>query len=267
MKPDASKNGFLESFRHALEGIGATAKGRNFRVQIAAGAAAVAAGLLLRISPGEWIAVALCIGLVLGGECANTALEAAVDLSSPGLHPLAKRAKDAAAGAVLILSIASATIGAIIFLPRLTLAQTYGREDRSLSPVPTQASYDWASGNTAINFVDPVSGKPAKLHGDWDLRGFQVSVDGGDWKWAEKSFVNEKMFPDTVFVEGQDGVHTNVCVRYAWDDYPDGSLVSADGLPVGPFELKATILDFEERAEEVHAETAEPNPHADSAEN
>ena len=176
-------------------------------------------------------------------------------------------AKDCAAGAVLILSIASATVGAIIFLPRLTLAQTYGREGRSLSPVPTQASYDWASGNTAINFVDPVSGKPAKLHGDWDLRGFQVSVDGGNWKWAEKSFVNEKMFPDTVFVEGQDGVHTNVCVRYAWDDYPDCSLVSADGLPVGPFELKATILDFEERAEEVHAETAEPNPHADSAEN
>jgi len=119
MKPDASKNGFLESFRYALEGIGAAAKGRNFRVQTAAGAAAVAAGLLLRISPGEWIAVALCIGLVLGGECANTALEAAVDLASPERHPLAKRAKDAAAGAVLLLSLASAVVGTIVFLPRL----------------------------------------------------------------------------------------------------------------------------------------------------
>ena len=76
-------------------------------------------------------------------------------------------------------------------------------------------------------------------------RGFLVSIDGGNWKWAEKSFVNEQMFPDTVFVEGLDGVHTNVCVRYAWDDYPDCNLVSADGLPVGPFELKAKILDYE----------------------
>ena len=150
-------------------------------------------------------------------------------------------------------------------LARLALAQTYGREGRSLSPVPSQASYDWAAGHVMIQFVDPVSRKPAKLREDFDLRGFQVSVDGGDWKWAEKSFVNEKMFPDTVFVEGQDGVYTNVCVRYAWDDYPDGSLVSADGLPVGPFELKATILDFEECAEEVHAKTAEPKPHAKSA--
>ena len=79
MKPDGTANGFLESFRHALEGVAATARGRNFRVQLAAGTAAVALGAFFRISPGEWIAVALCIGLVLGGECANTALEAAVD--------------------------------------------------------------------------------------------------------------------------------------------------------------------------------------------
>lgn len=118
MKPDSSPNGFLESFRHALDGVGATARGRNFRVQLAAGAAAVALGAFFRISAGEWIAVALCIGLVLGGECANTALEAAVDLASPGRHPLAKRAKDAAAGAVLLFSLAAAVIGAVVFLPR-----------------------------------------------------------------------------------------------------------------------------------------------------
>ena len=119
MKPDSSPNGFLESFRHALEGVAATARGRNFRVQLAAGVAAVALGACFRISAGEWIAVALCIGLVLGGECANTALEAAVDLASPGRHPLAKRAKDAAAGAVLLFSLAAAVVGLIIFLPRL----------------------------------------------------------------------------------------------------------------------------------------------------
>ena len=130
-------------------------------------------------------------------------------------------------------------------LARLALARTYGREGLPLSPIPVRASYDWASGHTTIEFIDPVSRKPANLHGGLDLRGFQVSVDGGDWKWAEQSFVNEKMFPSAVFVDNGGGVHTNVCVRYAWDDYPDGSLVSADGLPVGPFELKATILDVE----------------------
>ena len=70
MKPDGTATGFLESFRHALEGVTTTARERNFRVQLAAGAPAVALGAFFRISPGEWIAVALCIGLVLGGECA-----------------------------------------------------------------------------------------------------------------------------------------------------------------------------------------------------
>ena len=119
MKPDNSPNGFLESFRHALDGIGVASKGRSFRIQLAAGVAVVTAGLLFRISPGEWIAVVLCIGLVLGGECANTALEAMVDLASPDRHPLAKRAKDAAAGAILLFSLTSAVVGAIVFLPRL----------------------------------------------------------------------------------------------------------------------------------------------------
>ena len=52
-------------------------------------------------------------------EIVNTALEAAVDLATPARHPLAKRAKDAAAGAVLLFSFASAVVGAIVFLPRL----------------------------------------------------------------------------------------------------------------------------------------------------
>ena len=119
MKPDSSHNGFFESFRHAADGIRAATAGRNFRIQLMAGVVAVVAGALLRISRGEWMAVAVCIGLVLGGEGANTALESAVDLASPARHPLAKRAKDAAAGAVLFFSLAAAIVGGIIFLPRL----------------------------------------------------------------------------------------------------------------------------------------------------
>ena len=119
MKPDGLKNGFAESFRHAFEGIGATAHGRNFRVQLSAGIVAVALGALFRISPGEWIAIAFSIGLVLGGECANTALEAVLDLVSPERHPLAKLAKDAAAGAVLLVSLATLVVGAVIFIHRI----------------------------------------------------------------------------------------------------------------------------------------------------
>ena len=119
MTPDGFPNRFFASFRHALDGIRAAAHGRNFRVQAALGAAAVALGAALRIRPGEWIAVALCIGLVLGGECANTAIESAIDLACPRKHPLAKLAKDAAAGCVLLFSLAAAIVGAIIFLPRI----------------------------------------------------------------------------------------------------------------------------------------------------
>ena len=119
MTPDDSPNRFSASFRHALDGIRATARGRSFRVQAVLGVVAVVLGVALHIRPGEWVAVALCIGLVLGGECANTAMEAAVDLACPQRHPLAKLAKDAAAGYVLLLSMASAIVGAIIFLPRI----------------------------------------------------------------------------------------------------------------------------------------------------
>lgn len=69
----------------------------------------------------EWIACLLCMGLVIGTEMINTAIEAVVDLASPQQHPLAAKAKDIAAGAVLIGAILSVIIGIIIFLPKLIL--------------------------------------------------------------------------------------------------------------------------------------------------
>ena len=60
-----------------------------------------------------------CIGVVLGGECMNTAIEAVVDLASPRYHDLAKRAKDCAAGAVLIASICSVLVACALFLPQI----------------------------------------------------------------------------------------------------------------------------------------------------
>ena len=119
MKPGTQTTGLLQSFGYALEGIAATARTRNFRIQLAIGVLACMLGAVFHISIVEWLIVIVCIGAVLSGECMNTALEALVDVASPDIHPLAKRAKDAAAGSVLIASIASFIIGVIIFLPRL----------------------------------------------------------------------------------------------------------------------------------------------------
>ena len=95
-------SGLVASFGWALAGIWeATRTQRNMKIHWAATAGAVGLGVWLGLTPGEWAAVILSCALVLGAECMNTAVEAAVDLASPEHHPLAKRAKDCAAGAVL----------------------------------------------------------------------------------------------------------------------------------------------------------------------
>ena len=84
-------------------------------------APAVALGFLLRIERGEWLALVLTIVLVLAAEGVNTAVEAAVDLASPAYHPLAKVAKDVAAGTVLLTAIGAVIVGLILFLPYLLI--------------------------------------------------------------------------------------------------------------------------------------------------
>ena len=69
----------------------------------------------------EWIAVSLSIGIVLGAEGFNTALESLADAVHPEQHPLVGRAKDAAAGAVLLAAIAAIVVGILVFLPKLIL--------------------------------------------------------------------------------------------------------------------------------------------------
>ncbi len=67
----------------------------------------------------EWVAIILCIGMVLATELINTAIERLVDLISPDRNPIAGQIKDIAAGAVLICAIAAAIVGLIIFIPYL----------------------------------------------------------------------------------------------------------------------------------------------------
>jgi diacylglycerol kinase len=111
---------FLQSFRFAFSGIWRMLRTqRNARIEMVIGAAACAMGWWLRISSDQWAILALTIALVLIVEGFNSAIEAVVDLASPQIHPLAKAAKDLAAGMALIAAIASFIVGLLIFGPAI----------------------------------------------------------------------------------------------------------------------------------------------------
>jgi diacylglycerol kinase len=94
----------------------------NFLVHLSAAVLALAAGVVFRLSPTELALLVLTIAFVLVTECVNTVLETLCDLVSPSFHPLVKRAKDVAAGAVLIGAIASVGVGLLLFGPRVLAA-------------------------------------------------------------------------------------------------------------------------------------------------
>ncbi len=79
----------------------------------------IAAGLVLHLSVTEWCICLVLFGLILSLELVNTAVESVVDLVTEERKPLAKVAKDTAAGAVLISAIMAAIIGCVIFVPKI----------------------------------------------------------------------------------------------------------------------------------------------------
>ena len=89
------------------------------KIHCAAAVLVVIAGAVLGISTTEWCICFLLFGLIMSLELVNTAVEAVVDLVTEEKKPLAKLAKDTAAGAVLIAAIMAAVTGVIIFLPKL----------------------------------------------------------------------------------------------------------------------------------------------------
>jgi diacylglycerol kinase len=118
---------FLRSFVYAAHGlVYAIRTQRNARVHAVIGAGAIVLGLVLRISPVEFAMIFVAITLVFIAEMFNTVAEACVDLVTREYHPLAKIAKDVAAGAVLLNAILSVVIGILVFGPHL-LALFFGR--------------------------------------------------------------------------------------------------------------------------------------------
>ncbi len=117
MKKD-KKNPLAASFGYAFEGIWTgICKERNMKIHCLAIIAVTCVGTLFHITPAEWCICLLLFGLVASLELVNTAVEAVVDLATEEKKPLAKIAKDTAAGAVLFSAIISVIIGLVIFLP------------------------------------------------------------------------------------------------------------------------------------------------------
>ncbi len=114
------------SFSYAFSGLYELwTKEINTRIHLFFTIAATAMGFLLKISSIEWCILVFAVTNVWAAEAMNAALESNVDLATDEWKPLAKKAKDLAAGAVLIYAICSVIIGLIIFLPKLIAILVY----------------------------------------------------------------------------------------------------------------------------------------------
>lgn len=124
-KAVAEKNNFslqqrFKSFGYAIVGIFTLIKEQqNAWIHLVVTVFVVTAGAVFHITAGQWIAVIFAIVLVWMAEALNTSIELVCDLVNPDYHPLVKKAKDIAAGAVLVTAIGALIIGSIIFLPYL----------------------------------------------------------------------------------------------------------------------------------------------------
>lgn len=119
MNPFSPKR-FAKSLNYALQGIKTVVQDEpNFTIHLVAMVLVCSAGWYFAIESWEWVAISLTIGIVLSAEAFNTSLENLTDLASPDIHPLAKKAKDTAAAAVLITGLMAIAIACFIFIPKI----------------------------------------------------------------------------------------------------------------------------------------------------
>jgi diacylglycerol kinase (ATP) len=110
----------MRSFKNAFSGLTSLLKfEHNARIHLFVLVMAVAAGIFLKISAIDWIAIVFASGLVFISECFNTAVENLSDVVNPEQNEKIKRVKDMAAAGVLISAFVSAIIGIIIFFPEI----------------------------------------------------------------------------------------------------------------------------------------------------
>ena len=112
--------GRIRSMRCAFVGVRLMiASQKNAWIHAAASLTVVAVGLFLRLTTAEWCWIVLAVVSVWTAEALNTAFEFLTDVASPQFHPLAGKAKDVAAGAVLIAALGSVVIGILVLGPHV----------------------------------------------------------------------------------------------------------------------------------------------------
>lgn len=110
----------LKSFKFAFNGIRIMfANEHNAWIHLAAALLVIIAGLVLKISASEWVAVSIASGLVFTTEAINTSIEKLSDFVSPEKHNSIKEVKDLASAGVLISAITALIIGLIVFVPKI----------------------------------------------------------------------------------------------------------------------------------------------------
>ena len=111
----------VDTFNNAINGIINTVRTeRNMKIHLVAAILVLISCFFFDISKMEFLILAITITMVMAAEVVNTAIEAVVDMSTNYYHPLAKIAKNAAAGAVLITAINALIVGYVIFWDKLT---------------------------------------------------------------------------------------------------------------------------------------------------
>ncbi|NLA33581.1 MAG: diacylglycerol kinase [Tenericutes bacterium] len=111
---------FFKSFKYSIEGLDYAYKNeQSMFIHFIAILLVTLTGFFLKINTIEWLFCICMFGIIMGAELLNTAIEAVVDMVMPDIHPLAKIAKDTASAAVFVLSIMTAIVGLIIFLPKI----------------------------------------------------------------------------------------------------------------------------------------------------
>jgi len=107
----------LKTFKHAIDGIlWAFRNERNLKIHGVFATLVCVLGFILNINRNDWVALLLCIAMVISAELINTAIEKTLDLLHPQMSDKVKIIKDIRAGSVLILSIIAAVIGGVVFV-------------------------------------------------------------------------------------------------------------------------------------------------------
>ena len=110
----------VASFGHAVRGVWAALRSEvHLQFHAVATVVVVGLGFYYHLARLEWALVALAVAGVWAAELVNTAIEALTDLASPAYHPLAGKAKDVAAGAVLLAALGALVVGVLVFGPKL----------------------------------------------------------------------------------------------------------------------------------------------------